>query len=194
MVTTTIPERVDTQSAERLISENARVIDVRTPAEFESVHIPGSYNVPLDLLSEHRDELRAKVDEPVILVCGSGARAQQADTTLRSTGLDRLTVLDGGIQAWEQHGKPVVRGEAKWSMERQVRGVAGGLVFTGALGGLLFWRPLTLISLFVGGGLLFSAISNTCGMAKLLAKLPYNQGSSCDIRAVLSQLESDKRS
>jgi rhodanese-related sulfurtransferase len=192
MVTTMVPERVDSFAAERLMKENAQVLDVRTPAEFESVHIPGSYNVPLDLLSEHRNELRSVVDRPIILVCGSGLRAQQADETLRATGFEALTILDGGIQAWETNGHPVVRGQQKWSIERQVRGVAGGLVFTGAIGGLLLWKPLTLLSLFVGGGLLFSAISNTCGMAKVLAKLPYNQGASCDVRQVVSQLAADQ--
>lgn len=191
MSTTTIPATVSPETATELLGEGARIIDVRSPAEFESVHIPGSYNVPLDLLSEHREELTQSVDDPVILVCASGMRARQADEALRGAGYDRLSVLEGGITAWEQQGQEVIRGTQKWSLERQVRGAAGALVTIGAVGGLLFWKPLNAISLFVGLGLSFSAISNTCGMAAVLSKLPYNQGATCDIRQVMNELAAD---
>jgi rhodanese-related sulfurtransferase len=189
---TSIPASINTATAAELRSENARILDVRTPAEFESVHIPGSYNVPLDLLSEHREELSKTVDGPVILVCASGMRAKQADNTLRDAGFSQLTVLEGGINAWQQNGYEVVRGQQKWSLERQVRGVAGTLVVLGTLGGLLVWQPLALLALFVGAGLTFAALTNTCGMAMLLARLPYNRGASCDIREVMDQLAVDQ--
>jgi rhodanese-related sulfurtransferase len=190
--TTTLPTSVSIEEVTELTKRGARIIDVRTPAEFESVHIPGSYNVPLDQLSEHRQELTQALDSPAVLVCGSGMRARQADNALRDAGLQSLTVLDGGITAWENSGEPVVRGAQKWPLERQVRLVAGSLVLAGALGGLLLWRPLTLISMFVGGGLTFAAITNTCGMAILLSKLPYNQGANCDVRQVIHQLSADE--
>jgi rhodanese-related sulfurtransferase len=188
---TDIPTSVSTEEARELKQHGAQIIDVRTPAEFESVHIPGSYNVPLDLLAEHREELTRSVDKPVVLVCGSGIRASQADSSLRQAGLESITVLDGGINAWEQRGGEVVRGVQKWSLERQVRLVAGSLVLAGALGGLLLWRPLTFISLFVGGGLTFAGITNTCGMANLLSKLPYNQGQTCDVQQVIREIAAD---
>lgn len=187
-IDTQIPTSVTPEQAREMSRDGARIVDVRTPAEFESMHIPGSYNVPLDLLSEHRNELTRSVNDPVILVCGSGMRARQADNTLREAGLESLTVLEGGMNAWEQGGNEVVRGQQKWGLERQVRLVAGSLVLVGALGGLLVWRPLTLISLFVGGGLTFAALSNTCMMANLLSKLPYNQGAGCDVRQVIHEL------
>jgi rhodanese-related sulfurtransferase len=190
--TTTLPTSVSIEEVTELTKRGARIIHVRTPAEFESVHIPGSYNVPLDQLSEHRQELTQALDSPAVLVCGSGMRARQADNALRDAGLQSLTVLDGGITAWENSGEPVVRGAQKWPLERQVRLVAGSLVLAGALGGLLLWRPLTLISMFVGGGLTFAAITNTCGMAILLSKLPYNQGANCDVRQVIHQLSADE--
>ena len=68
--------------------DRPRLLDVRTPAEFTTAHIPGSYNVPLPLLREHRDELRTHLDDDVVLVCRSGVRATQAETLLGSTGLD----------------------------------------------------------------------------------------------------------
>lgn len=81
------------------------------------------------------------------------------------------------LAAWEQAGLPVERGRERWSLERQVRGVAGRLVLAGALGGLLFaWRPSGALAAAISGGLLYSALTDTCGMAALLARLPYNRG------------------
>jgi rhodanese-related sulfurtransferase len=188
MTATQIPTSVSPEQAEELIQNGARILDVRTTGEFESVHIAGSYNVPLDLLSEHRRELTESVDTPIVLVCASGNRAKQADNALREAGLNSVTVMEGGITTWEQRGHAVIRGPEKWSLERQVRLVAGSLVVAGALGGLLVWQPLTLLSLFVGGGLTFAALTNTCGMAMLLSKLPYNRGAQCDVRQVINDL------
>ena len=81
-----------------------RVLDVRTPGEFDTVHMPGAYNVPLDLLREHRDEILSHLDQDVVLVCRSGQRAAQAEETLRRTGLTNVHVLEGGITAWEARG------------------------------------------------------------------------------------------
>jgi rhodanese-related sulfurtransferase len=188
IATKTIPTNVSPESARDLMKSGARILDVRMPSEFETAHIPGSYNVPLDQLSEHRDELTRAVDDPVILVCASGMRAGQANNELREAGLQSLAVMDGGLNAWERAGLDIVRGRQKWTLERQVRLVAGSIVATGALGGLLVWRPLALLSLFVGGGLTFAAITNRCAMANLLSRLPYNRDASCDVRQVIDQL------
>jgi len=164
------------------------VLDVRTPAEFESVHIPGSYNVPLDLLSEHAVDLGAAVGGPVVLVCRSGVRARQAEAVLRAADLPRLHVLDGGLAAWEAAALPVNRGQQRWGMERQVRGVAGGVALVSALAGLFYWRPFGAIAAGIGGGLFASAVTDSCTMAKVLAKLPYNRAAACDVGAVVQAL------
>jgi rhodanese-related sulfurtransferase len=164
------------------------LVDVRSPAEFESIHIPGSYNVPLDQLSEHRAEF-ASVGGPVVLVCRSGMRARQAETILRDVNVPRLHVLDGGVGAWEQAGQAVVRGRQAWSIERQVRAIAGGLVLLGTLGSVLVWQPLIYLSMFVGAGLLFAGLTDTCAMGMLLARMPWNRGASaCDVSSVLARL------
>ncbi|WP_081752737.1 rhodanese-like domain-containing protein [Kallotenue papyrolyticum] len=186
-----LPAVVDVETAAELLATGqpaTLMIDVRTPAEFESLHIPGSYNVPLDLLAEHCDELRHLHDRPVILVCRSGQRARQAEELLRAANLPQVHILEGGISAWEQAGKPMRRGRQRWSLERQVRGVAGALVLLGTLGGLLVWRPLTLVALAIGAGLTYSAVTDTCGLAMLLSKLPYNRGATCNVRDVVRQL------
>lgn len=134
--TATETRRLDAQTLqERLSSDDARrVLDVRTPAEFETAHIPGCYNVPLDTLREHRAELRRHLDTDVVLVCKSGARAEQAEQAFTADGLPGLRILDGGMVSWEAAGAPVSRGHQTWELERQVRLLAGGLVATSGLG------------------------------------------------------------
>src|SRR5688500_3244208 len=190
-----LPNALEAEVVADLLARSAPVtiLDVRTPAEFVSAHIPGSYNVPLDLLPEHATAIGAATGEPVVLVCRSGARARQAEQALRSVQLPRLHILDGGLSAWEAAGLPLNRGRQQWSLERQVRGVAGTLVLAGSLGGLLHWPPLGLIAAAVGTGLTFSAITDTCGMGLLLGKLPYNRGANCDIGTVLHDLASRRR-
>lgn len=164
-----------------------RVIDVRTGGEFESIHIPGSYNIPLDTLGEHAQDLAA-VDHPVVLVCQSGGRATTAHDTLERAGKSGLYVLDGGMNAWQAAGGEVTEGATtRWALDRQVRLVAGSLVLTGFLASLVVPKA-RLLSIGVAGGLVFSAVSNTCAMGNLLSRLPYNRTDGCDIDAVLTQL------
>lgn len=186
----TLPPVVAPHAVAPLIEQGAdiKLIDVRTPAEFESAHIPGSYNVPLDQLPEHREELRSRLNGPAVLVCRSGARARQAEQVLREVDLPALHVLDGGLSAWEQAGLPTNRGRQRWSMERQVRGIAGGLVLTGVLGSAIAWPTLKWLAAFVGGGLLFSALTDTCGMAAVLGRLPWNRAATCDVGATLTRM------
>jgi rhodanese-related sulfurtransferase len=185
----TIPALLNVETLADLIrqGERLKLIDVRSPAEFESVHIEGSYNLPLDLLPEHREELRDLLRSPTILICQSGNRARQAEQLLQASSLSNLHILDGGIAQWTSAGKAVVRGPQRWSMERQVRGLAGSIVLASVIASL-FWKPFLILAAFIGAGLSYSALSNTCGMAAILSKLPYNKGASCDIRQVVARL------
>lgn len=163
-----------------------RVLDVRTPGEFDTVHIPGAYNVPLDLLREHREEIVTHLDQDVVLVCRSGQRAGQAERALRDAGLGNVHVLDGGIITWEAKGFPVNRGTPRWDLERQVRMAAGSVVLTSILGSIAVPR-LKWLAAGIGGGLAAAALTNTCAMGMLLSRLPYNRGT-CDARTVVAQL------
>lgn len=190
MSSTTLPARFDaaTLADWRRSGAEHRILDVRTPAEFEAVHIPGAYNVPLDQLGEHREELARHLDEPAVLVCRSGARASQAEQRLAEAGMRNIRVLDGGIQAWEGSGGEVNRGAQRWDLERQVRLAAGSLVLAGILGSLVAPR-LKYLSGAVGGGLVFAALSNTCAMGTLLSRLPCNRTTpSCDVDTIVGQL------
>ncbi|WP_017973259.1 rhodanese-like domain-containing protein [Actinopolyspora halophila] len=168
---------MDTPEVRELTGANprTRLIDVRTPGEFTAEHIPGSHNVPLDLLRERSSELTPAHEDPVVLVCASGNRAEQARELLESAGTDRAGVLRDGLSGWREHGAPVEHGSGTWSMERQVRLAAGSLVLLGVVGSV-FLRPLKWLAGFVGAGLTFAAVSNTCAMARLLELLPHNRG------------------
>lgn len=178
----------------RIEHPEARVIDVRTPAEFAARHIPGSYNVPLPDLGEHRPELLAAAHGPVVLVCESGGRAGQAEAQLAAAGLADVHVLDGGVAAWERAGQPLGRAEsgAGWTLERQVRLVAGGLVAT-AVAVSTAWPPARYAAGAVGLGLVGAAVTDTCAMGSLLARLPHNRRpAACDMPSVVARLTEDQ--
>lgn len=180
-----------TQLHEMLRQDPAtRILDVRSGGEFDTVHIPGSYNVPLDTLGEHARDL-ADVEHPVVLVCKSGSRADQAHSTLTGAGKQRLHLLDGGLDAWLASGGDVVRSSNEtWAMDRQVRLVAGSIALFGILLSI-FVPKAKWIAGGVASGLTFSAVSNTCAMANVLGRLPYNRGRGCDIEAVLTELRAE---
>lgn len=191
---TTRPATLDAASLRELIDAGRapRLLDVRTPAEFETSHIPGSYNVPLDLLKEHREELRNHLDEDVVLVCRSGARATQAGQTLAGVGLPNLKVLNGGVMAWQAANAPIRQGTPRWDLERQVRLVAGSIVLVSVLASV-FVPGLKWVAGFIGAGLTFAALTNTCAMGMLLSRLPYNRGASCDLDTIVGQLREGPR-
>lgn len=151
------------------------VIDVRSPAEYETAHIAGSYNVPLDLLGEHAAQLAARLDRKVVLVCQSGIRAAEAQQRLAGVGAANLHVLAGGVADYAAAGGEVICGRARWSLERQVRLVAGSLVVAGIGVGRRVPKA-ALLAGGVGAGLTLSALTNTCTMGRILAALPHNRG------------------
>lgn len=180
--------RIDAASLHARIGgpDAPRVLDVRTPAEFAAAHIPGSYNVPLDTLREHCDELRGSL-ESVVLVCQTGNRAAQAERVLGRAGLTGVRVLDGGIAAWDAVGAPLNRGRVGWTLERQVRLVAGVLVLAGVLGGAVV-PGLEWLAAAIGAGLTVAALTNTCLMGTLLARLPFNRAPVCSAGDVAAML------
>ncbi len=190
MMQTTLSPALTPAELARLLRERpeARLLDVRTPGEFEAEHIAGAYNVPLDTLDEHAAEIRAGVAEPVVLVCRSGQRARKAEAALLAVGMTNLRVLDGGLTAWAAAGQPVRRGEPRMSLERQVRIAAGALAATGGFLAL-FVNPLfAAIPAFVGSGLVFAGVTDTCAMGLLIARLPYNRPAGGDVPATVRAL------
>ena len=190
-----LPDRVDPTTLAEVRSEDRDhvLIDVRTPAEFEAEHIKGAINIPLDTLKEDPAAIAAEIDEPAVLVCRSGARASQAHEALAASGLSGHRVLEGGMVAWSQsfagEDAQVNRGRQRWDLERQVRFVAGLLVLVGVLTSLV-WPPALALSGFVGAGLVFAAVTNTCAMGMLLAKAPWNGAAEqCDLETAIGRLK-----
>jgi len=152
----------------------ATVIDVRTPVEFAEVHVPSAQSIPLDELKP--GSLQLAKDQPVYLLCRSGQRATKAAEKLAKEGFTQPVVVEGGTLGWIEANLPVTRSAVKvMSLERQVRIVAGGLVFTGVLLAHFVDPRLIWLSGFVGAGLVFAGITDFCGMGLLLAKMPWNK-------------------
>lgn len=183
------PISLDADQAHGRLGE-LTVIDVRTPGEYASGHLPGALNIPLDRLRRALPVLGNARTE-LLLVCRSGARSANACALLAEHGVPAAT-LTGGTGAWAERGhelhRPATGTRAGWSMERQVRLTAGTVVLAGLGLGLLHpaWQ---LLSAGVAGGLVFSALTDTCGMAALLGRLPHNRPRAADLDATLAALE-----
>ena len=187
------PDTLDTATLRQLLAtgHHPQIIDVRTPGEFETTNIPSSYNVPLDVLREHRDQLLKHLDDQLVLVCRSGQRATAACQALADAGLPNPRILRGGIIAWQSVGAPVRTGRPRWDLERQVRLVAGSIVLIAVLASAAF-EPAKWIAAFIGAGLIVAALTNTCAMGMLLAKLPYNRGPHTDLGLIVAALANSR--
>jgi rhodanese-related sulfurtransferase len=152
------------------------LIDVRMPAEFRELHVNFAHNVPLNRLDPKAiaAERSGRASQPLYVICGSGSRGKQACEKLAAEGLNVANV-EGGTLAWDAAGLPVVRGQKAISLERQVRIAAGSLVLLGAVLGWFVHPAFMGLSAFVGAGLIFSGITDTCGMGMILARMPWNQ-------------------
>ena len=152
------------------------LIDVRTPVEYREVHVEIARNVPLDrldvgaLIQTHN----GSGNEPLYIICRSGSRGRQACEKFFKAGFSNVVNIEGGTMACVEAGLPVVRGKKAISLERQVRIAAGLLVLLGVA--LAFVHPgFVGLAAFVGAGLTFSGITDTCGMGMILARMPWNQ-------------------
>jgi rhodanese-related sulfurtransferase len=181
---------IDVTSARALVAANPDVllVDVRTPGEYETAHIAGSINLPLDQVDTHLQRIVSDAGGRLVLICQSGNRAGQCQAKLTAAGLDDTTVLAGGMNAWAAAGAPVVRGRQRWDLERQVRLVAGGIVLV-AVAVSIWWPPARFLAGLIGGGLAVAALTNTCAMGMMLAKLPYNRPATrVDIDSALARM------
>jgi len=164
--------RMTTEELARALgaAEPPLVVDVRLPAEYRALHLAPSVSLPLDELARRSQELPR--DRELVLVCRTGARARLAAAELAGY---RARVLDGGLVAWQEAGHPVVEGRAHVSLERQVRIAAGALAGTGGVLAVAVSPWFGLLPAFVGAGLVYAGVTDRCGMAMLLGRLPYNR-------------------
>lgn len=152
------------------------LLDVRTPAEFREIHAQGARLLPLDQLDAQQviQSRNGTAGEPLYVICKSGNRARQAAERFIAAGYENVVNVEGGTEAWAKAGLPVVRGAKTISLERQVRIAAGFLVLLGSVLAFFVHPYFLIVPAFVGAGLMFAGITATCGMAMLLAKMPWN--------------------
>jgi len=161
----------------RKSGKTIELIDVRTPVEYREVHVEFARNIPLDQLDPLGVmQSRSKTsNEPLYVICRSGSRGQQACDKFLKAGFANVFNIEGGTTACVEAGLPVTRGKKAMSLERQVRIAAGTLVLAGAILGWQVHLGFIGLSAFVGAGLIFAGITDTCGMGMILAKMPWNQ-------------------
>jgi rhodanese-related sulfurtransferase len=158
--------------ADQLAARAVTVIDVREPMEYAGGHIAGSLNVPLSRITQ------ADLPQgPLVLVCQSGNRSNEALRRLLERGHGQgLSQLAGGVPSWEQAGLPLRKlNNAPLPLMRQVQIAAGSLVLLGLILSHVAAPGWIALTWFVGAGLTFAGISGFCGMARLLALMPWNR-------------------
>ena len=164
---------------------HSQLIDVRSPSEFASGHIPGAINIPMDQIESRLSDLSRG---PIVLICQMGKRAQMTADILGPCRLD-LTVLEGGTAAWLQQGFPVVQSvKTRWSLERQVRLGAGLIVLTASILALTTNLRWLALAGFVGAGLTFAGLTDICPMAEFLQRMPWNRRSHCHVLVTRPEL------
>ena len=149
------------------------LIDVRTPAEFGSVHAEGAVNHPMESLDVER--LRFGKEDEIQVICQSGGRSMKVCQKLEAAGYSNVVNVEGGTSAWQASGLPVVEGKKMISLERQVRIAAGSLIVIGAAIGQFVHPGGFGLAAFVGAGLVFAGVTDTCGMGMLIARMPWNR-------------------
>jgi rhodanese-related sulfurtransferase len=174
MTVTTISCR---QLAELCKSGKLDLIDVRAPVEYRELHASHARNVPLERLDPVTvmQARNGNKEEPLYLICRSGSRGRLACEKFLAAGFTNVINVEGGTLAWADCGLPVVRGKKAISLERQVRIAAGSLVLLSVLLGWLVHPAFIALSAFVGAGLVFAGVTDTCGMGLMLARMPWNQ-------------------
>jgi rhodanese-related sulfurtransferase len=169
---------ITAKELQRIYASNNQIelIDVRTPVEFQELHVAFAQNAPLERLDPlaYQKTRKSKADDRLYIICRSGSRGKQACVKFEAAGIANVVNIEGGTLACEAAGLDVVRGKKAISLERQVRIAAGSIVAIGSALTLLspYWIVLPL---FIGCGLVFSGVTDTCGMGMVIAKMPWNQ-------------------
>jgi rhodanese-related sulfurtransferase len=169
------------QDNQHVVQNNPKVpplvfVDVRTPIEFEEVHIPDSKNIPLADLPRFLPELREMAkNQTLVFLCRTTNRVQIAYDYLVRNGITNARIFEGGITKWIENGKVVVRGRKGYSLERQTRLIAGILVIAGVGLGITLSPWFLLIPAAAGAGLFHAGLTDSCLMGIMLGKLPFNR-------------------
>ena len=179
------PEQLRT---EQLAGKSPALVDVRTTAEYRAGHIPGALHIPGDELALATVEKRLGKsgpgkDEVLYITCHAGQRAARAAATLQQYGLTNIALVEGGTQRWQQAGLPLRRCGSAISLERQVQITIGSLLILKVVLGFSVHELFFAAAAFIGAGLILAGITRWCGMAQLVAQLPWNRSGNCPEQA-----------
>jgi rhodanese-related sulfurtransferase len=167
----TLPH-ISPEKAKQLIAGGAVLVDIREADEHARARIAQARLEPLSRLGA----IDVGNAQAVIFHCKSGGRTTANAERLKSSTGCEAYILEGGIEAWKAAGLPIVEDKKQpIEMMRQVQIVAGSLVFIGSVLGALVHPGFYALSAFVGAGLVFSGVSGTCMMARILALAPWNR-------------------
>jgi len=159
----------------------AELLDVRTPPEFSTARLPGARLIPLGDLDAAAFLKERPAARTIYVLCQSGGRARKAIEKFRAAGFYGCVLVDGGIQAWMDAGLPVIRGGGRTlPLMRQVQIAVGFLTAIGALLALAVNPWFALIPLLTGCGLFVAGATGFCGLALLLAQMPWNRAAICN--------------
>ena len=167
---------ISPHEAQTLLAQGAKLIDIRDADEYLYEHIPAAHLAPLSTLEQGSlpANLRA---ECIIFHCQSGKRTQNAAAKLNAAAAPaQVWLLEGGIDGWKAAGLPVVKDSSQpLPLMRQVQIAAGSLALLGVILGYAVNSGFFLLSGFVGAGLVLAGVTDFCGMARLLDKMPWNR-------------------
>jgi len=150
------------------------LIDVREPSEHAAERIPHARPGPLSAFAA--DELPESNGKRLVLYCKSGNRSRKAAQALFAAGHREVYHLDGGLMAWERLGHAVATDPtAPIDVVRQVQMIAGACILSGVALGAALSPWFLALSSAMGAGLLYAGLTNTCGLATLLARMPWNR-------------------
>ena len=166
--------------AEQLAGKSPALVDVRTAAEYRAGHIPGAQLIPAEELVPAIFENRLGRpalgrNETLYIICHAGQRAARVAERLRHSGLTNIALVDGGTQGWSQAGLPLRRQGNAISLERQVQIAIGSLLILKVVLGYGVHELFFAAAAFIGAGLIFAGVTRWCGMAQLIARLPWNR-------------------
>ncbi|MEW8509072.1 MAG: rhodanese-like domain-containing protein [Candidatus Thiodiazotropha sp.] len=170
--------------------EKIDLLDVRTGMEYRSGHIPGAKLLTLDKISD--ESLVEQLGDPkgrdhasIYVTCQSGFRAQQAVAQMQATGYKNLVLVEGGSEGWEKAGLPMKRCGRIISLERQVQIAIGSLLLLKVIFGFTLHELFFLAGALIGMGLIMAGVTRWCGMARLIAMMPWNRNINCTEKALV---------
>ncbi len=170
-------QTISPEAAENLLKEQRAILfDIRSEREYDEAHLPGAVLLP----HARVDETLVSVlgDRDAIFYCTSGARTDRACGDIARAGVKNIRVLEGGLNAWQSRGLPVIgsqAGSGGLSVPRQVQITVGSLIVLFAVLAVLGYTFAPYVLGAIGLGLLTAGLTGTCAMASVIMMMPWNR-------------------